>query len=185
MSISWKKFIQCFCGVEFNSRVGLLSKNGGILLSGGKCRVWKGSGLLTQRWMCCQVDGRADVPGGSYGQDYFCCCSPWAPRWWIHPLRLCAHCCKKKRPGGRIVQPCISCWQLYVVVRGCRVLYVISTLFLSIKPQGLAGEREASEITNFCQVETLRCSASYKPNCWWEARALLMSVSCLGRSSYV
>lgn len=78
MNISWKKFIQCFCGIGFNSRVGLLPKNGGILLSGGKWRMWKGSGLLTQRWMCSQIDGRADVPGGFYCQDYFCCFFPWA-----------------------------------------------------------------------------------------------------------
>lgn len=30
---------------------------------------------------------------------------------------------------------------------------------------GFGWRREASEITNFCKVETQRCSAYYKPNC--------------------
>lgn len=68
-------------------RVGLFSKIGGKLLSGGRCRLWEVSELLTQRCMCCQIDGRAYVPRGFSCHDYFCCFFLWALKWWIHPLR--------------------------------------------------------------------------------------------------
>lgn len=160
MSISWKKFIQvffCVCGffvfcffvfifllgIEFNFRAGFLCKNGAVLLSGRRYRTWEVWELLTQRWICCQIDSKDCVPRDFYCQDYFCCFFLWALKWWIHPLRLCAHCCKekkKKKMGGRIMQRSISWWQLYAVVWCCRALCVISTLFLWIKPQSVSGE---------------------------------------------
>lgn len=141
MSISWQKFIQCFCGIEFNFRVGLLSKNGGILLSGGRMQNVGSLRIPTSK-----VDGLS-----SWWQGL----CPWGlllPELFLLFLSVslevvnsssevvCPLLQEKKGPGSRIVQRCISWWQLYAVVWGCSVLYVISTLFLSIKPQGWTGE---------------------------------------------
>lgn len=60
-----------FLGIEFDFRAGFLSKNGGILLSGGRGRMWEVSELLTERWMCCHIWRQGLCPQGFYCQDYF------------------------------------------------------------------------------------------------------------------
>lgn len=184
MSISWKKFIQVFffvcgffvfcffvfiflLGIEFNFRAGFLCKNGAVLLSGRRYRTWEVWELLTQRWICCQIDSKDCVPRDFYCQDYFCCFFLWALKWWIHPLRLCAHCCKeKKKKDGR--QNHAAVYFMVTALCGCVML---QSLVCDIDPLPLnqttecEWRRVASEITNLCKIETLHSSAYYRCNC--------------------
>lgn len=142
MSIRCKKFNQFFffffLALNLISGLGSFVKNGRVLLSGGggvvqnvgSLRIINSKVDVLANWQ----QGLRCVPRGFYCQDYFCCFFLWALKWWIRPPRLCAHCCKKKKKekkekiGSRIMQRCISWWQLYVVVWCCRALCVISTL---------------------------------------------------------
>lgn len=125
-----------FLGIEFDFRAGFLSKNGGILLSGGRGRMWEVSELLTERWMCCQIWRQGLCPQGLLLPGLFFVvsfCEPWSGEFILWGCVPIAARKKKKKMGGRIMQRRISWWQLYVVVWCGRASCVISTLFLWIK----------------------------------------------------
>lgn len=125
-----------FLGIEFDFRAGFLSKNGGILLSGGRGRMWEVSELLTERWMCCQIWRQGLCPQGLLLPGLFLLFLSVSlevvnsSSEVVCPLLQGK---KKKKMGGRIMQRRISWWQLYVVVWCGRASCVISTLFLWIK----------------------------------------------------
>lgn len=132
-----------FLGIEFDFRAGFLSKNGGILLSGGRGRMWEVSELLTERWICCQIWRQGLCPQGLLLPGLFFVvsfCEPWSGEFILWGCVPIAARKKKKKMGVRIMQRRISWWQLYVVVWCCRDSCVISTLFLWIKPQCVTGE---------------------------------------------
>lgn len=120
-------FVFCFfvfiflLGIEFNFRAGFLCKNGAVLLSGRRYRTWEVWELLTQRWICCQIDSKDCVPRDFYCQDYFCCFFLWALKWWIHPLRLCAHCCKEKKKKRWAAESCSGLFHGDSFMRLCDV----------------------------------------------------------------
>lgn len=91
-----------FLGIEFDFRAGFLSKNGGILLSGGRGRMWEVSELLTERWMCCQIWRQGLCPQGLLLPGLFFVvsfCEPWSGEfilWGCVPIAAR----KKKRWGS-------------------------------------------------------------------------------------
>lgn len=91
-----------FLGIEFDFRAGFLSKNGGILLSGGRGRMWEVSELLTERWMCCQIWRQGLCPQGLLLPGLFFVvsfCEPWSGEfilWGCVPIAA-----RKKKKDGR------------------------------------------------------------------------------------
>lgn len=158
-----------FLGIGFNFRSGFLCKNGGILLSGGRYRRWKVSELWTQRWMCCQIDSKDCVPRGFHCQDYFCCFFLWALKWWIHPLRLCAHCCKEKKKKRWAADSCSSVFHGDSFMRLCDVAEPCVGYRPSLPLNQTTvcdWRREASEKNQFLQNwNPTRSSAYYRSNC--------------------
>lgn len=76
-----------------------------------------------------KLTARTVSPGASIARTIFVVsfCEPWSGEfilWRCVPIAAR----KKKKMGGRLVQQCISWWQLYAVVWCCRALCGISTL---------------------------------------------------------
>lgn len=109
MNVCWKKFIWCFCSVEFNLKAGLFCRNGGILLLREKCRMWGVSELLTSE-VDVLLDGMSGPisPGASVARTVFIVSSSARHEPWSGEFILWAYvpiAARKKEP---VAESCSS-----------------------------------------------------------------------------
>lgn len=153
-----------FLGIEFDFRAGFLSKNGGILLSGGRGRMWEVSELLTERWMCCQIWRQGLCPQGLLLPGLFFVvsfCEPWSGEfilWGCVPIAA-----RKKKKKRWAAESCSGVFHGDSFMWSCdvaepHVWYRPS----SFESNSVWLEREASEGTDICRIETLRTSTYYR-----------------------
>lgn len=150
--------------------------------------MWEVSELLTERWMCSQIDSKDCVPRGFYCQDYFFVvsfCEPWSGEfilWGCVPIAA-----RKKKKDGR--QNRAAAYFMVTALCGCVML---QSLVCDIDPLPLNQttvcdwRREASERTDFCKIETLCSSPYYRSVVYRKEKSIcLIFLSCLSGSVYI